>query len=76
MKLVKLVFGAVMLTALAFSGSSAWAQRSPIASEHALKIGDKAPDFELPSQDDKKISLKELTKKGAVALVFHRSADW
>ncbi len=76
MKLIKPFLGAALLAALFLTASPAIAQHSPISSDHSLKIGDKAPDFELPSQDDQKVSLRDLTKKGPVALVFHRSADW
>ena len=41
-----------------------------------LKVGAKAPKFTLKDQDGKERSLDELLKKGKVALVFYRSADW
>lgn len=41
-----------------------------------LKVGEKAPAFELTGHDGKKHSLSDLTKSGKVALVFYRSADW
>jgi cytochrome oxidase Cu insertion factor (SCO1/SenC/PrrC family) len=41
-----------------------------------LKIGTKAPSFTLKDQEGKDRSLDELLKKGKVALVFYRSADW
>lgn len=40
------------------------------------KVGEKAPTFTLKDQDGKERSLDELIKKGKVALVFYRSADW
>lgn len=40
-----------------------------------LKIGDRAPDFELENQDGELISLDEKLKDGPVLLVFYR-ADW
>ncbi len=40
------------------------------------KVGEKAPAFTLKDQDGKERSLDEFTKKGKVALVFYRSADW
>ena len=41
-----------------------------------LQIGEKAPRFTLTDQEGKERSLDELLKKGKVALVFYRSADW
>jgi cytochrome oxidase Cu insertion factor (SCO1/SenC/PrrC family) len=40
------------------------------------KVGEKAPSFTLKDQDGKERSLDEFLKKGKVALVFYRSADW
>ena len=41
-----------------------------------LKVGAKAPSFTLKDQEGKERSLDEILKKGKVALVFYRSADW
>ena len=41
-----------------------------------IKIGEHAPEFTLKDQEGKKRSLDDLLKKGKVALVFYRSADW
>jgi cytochrome oxidase Cu insertion factor (SCO1/SenC/PrrC family) len=41
-----------------------------------LKVGAKAPPFTLKDQEGKDRSLDEILKKGKVALVFYRSADW
>ena len=41
-----------------------------------LTVGAKAPTFTLKDQEGKERSLDELLKKGNVALVFYRSADW
>jgi cytochrome oxidase Cu insertion factor (SCO1/SenC/PrrC family) len=41
-----------------------------------LKVGEKAPKFTLLDQHGKERSLDDLLKKGKVALVFYRSADW
>jgi cytochrome oxidase Cu insertion factor (SCO1/SenC/PrrC family) len=41
-----------------------------------LRVGEKAPKFTLKDQQGKERSLDELLKKGKVALVFYRSADW
>ncbi len=41
-----------------------------------LLVGAKAPKFTLRDQEGKDRSLDEILKKGKVALVFYRSADW
>jgi len=41
-----------------------------------LAVGSKAPSFSLKDQEGRERSLDELLKKGKVALVFYRSADW
>jgi cytochrome oxidase Cu insertion factor (SCO1/SenC/PrrC family) len=41
-----------------------------------LKVGLQAPSFTLKDQNGAEVSLDSLLKKGPVALVFHRSADW
>jgi cytochrome oxidase Cu insertion factor (SCO1/SenC/PrrC family) len=41
-----------------------------------LKVGAEAPPFTLKDQEGKERSLDEILKKGKVALVFYRSADW
>ena len=41
-----------------------------------LAVGQKALAFTLKDQSDRDVSLESLLKKGPVALVFHRSADW
>lgn len=41
-----------------------------------LKVGEKAPDFTLRNVAGEEVALRELLKKGNVALVFVRSADW
>jgi cytochrome oxidase Cu insertion factor (SCO1/SenC/PrrC family) len=49
----------------------------PAPNEKAgLKVGEKGPKFTLKDQDGKERSLDDLLKKGKVALVFYRSADW
>ena len=40
------------------------------------EIGHRAPAFTLKDQNGKEVSLEKLLKKGPVALVFYRSADW
>ena len=41
-----------------------------------LQVGQQAPSFTLKDQNGEDVSLESLLKKGPVALVFHRSADW
>ena len=41
-----------------------------------LEVGTRAPAFALPSAQGQEMSLQTLLKKGPVALVFYRSADW
>jgi cytochrome oxidase Cu insertion factor (SCO1/SenC/PrrC family) len=41
-----------------------------------LKVGEKAPKFTLKDQRGEDRSLDEYLKKGKVAVVFFRSADW
>ena len=49
----------------------------PVTSEKTgLAVGAKAPAFTLKDQNDRDVSLETLLKKGPVALVFYRSADW
>ncbi|HEY9730426.1 MAG TPA: peroxiredoxin [Drouetiella sp.] len=42
-----------------------------MAKSDAVKVGDKAPDFTLPAQDGKDVSLKEYAGKKAVVLYFY-----
>ena len=60
---------ALLLTIWSLSSSRA-------ADPVGLKVGAKAPAFELKNQNGKTTSLKTLLKQGPVAIVFHRSADW
>ena len=51
------------------------AEEAPLA-EVGLAIGQRAPAFTLKDQNGKEVSLEVLLKKGPVAVVFYRSADW
>jgi cytochrome oxidase Cu insertion factor (SCO1/SenC/PrrC family) len=74
----------VLVLALAFvllAVPNVWAQgkgkAKPAPEEQTgLKVGEKAPKFTLKDQEGTERSLDELLKKGKVALVFYRSADW
>ncbi len=66
---------AVVLLAAPFAFSQG--NGKPAPNDHAgLKVGEKAPKFTLKDQEGKDRSLDDLLKKGKVALVFYRSADW
>ena len=64
------VLGIALLTLLAARRASGQ-QDVP-----GLDIGVKAPEFKLPDQSGNEVALADLIKKGPVALVFYRSADW
>ena len=61
----------VLLLALAATDAE------PASPEKAgLAIGQRAPDFTLKEQNGRDVSLSAMLKKGPVAVVFFRSADW
>ena len=59
-----------LLTSLALAAETAAPERT------GLNVGEKAPAFRLKDQNDRDVFLESLLKKGPVALVFYRSADW
>ncbi len=66
-------------TVVLLATSTAWSQgkAKPSPEEQTgLKVGEKAPKFTLKDQKGTERSLAEFLKKGKVALVFYRSADW
>ena len=67
---------AVMLACcrLAFCPGAGKGKPAP-EEQTGLQVG-RAPKFTLKDQEGKDRSLDELLKKGKVALVFYRSADW
>ena len=68
---------ALVLALLAALNVQVKAQGKPAPEElTGLKVGAKAPSFRLMDQQGKERSLDEFLKKGKVALVFYRSADW
>jgi cytochrome oxidase Cu insertion factor (SCO1/SenC/PrrC family) len=62
--------------ALLFLAVTARAAEPAAPEKTGLAVGQKAPSFTLKDQSDRDVSLEALLKKGPVALVFHRSADW
>lgn len=70
--------GLAALIAL-LAAQAAWPQgkgRPAPEDQTGLNVGAKAPGFTLKDQEGKERSLDELLRKGKVALVFYRSADW
>jgi cytochrome oxidase Cu insertion factor (SCO1/SenC/PrrC family) len=65
--------GALAGCALLMLISAGWAAA---ADPEPLAVGQEAPAFTLKDQDGAERSLDEFLKKGKVALVFYRSADW
>ncbi len=59
-----------LLTFAAFAAEPAAPEKT------GLSVGQKAPVFTLKDQNGRDVSLESLLKKGPVALVFYRSADW
>jgi len=66
---------AVVLLAAPNAWSQGKGQPAP-EEQTGLTVGTKAPKFTLKDQYGKDRSLDEYLKKGKVALVFYRSADW
>ena len=66
------------LTCCLLPSLTAHGQRKKSAEAKAvgLKVGAKAPTFKLKDQNGKTHDLKEMLKKGPVAIIFHRSAAW
>ena len=69
------VAAAVVLLAAPAAFSQSKGKPAP-EEQTGLKVGEKAPRFALKDQEGKERSLDEFLKKGKVALVFYRSADW
>jgi peroxiredoxin len=68
------LFPSILAVALA-SITAAAAEEAP-PQELGLCVGTRAPGFTLKDQNNHDVSLDNLLKKGPVALVFYRSADW
>jgi len=69
------IAAAVMLLVAPTGWSQGKGKPAP-GEQTGLKVGAKAPPFTLKDQEGKERSLDEMLKKGKVALVFYRSADW
>jgi peroxiredoxin len=50
--------------------------KQPVSEEFGLPVGKRAPSFTLKDQNERDVSLPSLLQKGAVVVVFYRSADW
>ena len=61
---------------LIFSGLSLFTTQVSAQEKTGLKIGEKAPAFQLKDQNGQGRKLSDLLKEGNVALVFYRSASW
>lgn len=67
----------MQVKSIAFCLALALASSANAQGDHpGLAIGKPAPDFTLKDQNNEPVHLAELIKKGKVAIVFHRSADW
>jgi len=68
---------AATVVLLAAPTASSQGNAKPAPEERTgLKVGAKAPKFALRDQAGTERSLDEFLRKGKVALVFYRSADW
>jgi cytochrome oxidase Cu insertion factor (SCO1/SenC/PrrC family) len=66
---------AIVLLGVATAWSRGKGKPAPVE-QTGLKVGAKAPKFTLKHQEGRERSLDEFLKKGKVALVFYRSAEW
>lgn len=68
--LAKLTVAGLLAISVAFAAEPAAQEKTGLA------VGQKAPAFSLQDQNDRNVSLESLLRKGPLALVFYRSADW
>lgn len=69
----------IALAAWLLTTSTCWAQgkaKPAPEGQSGLPVGAKAPAFTLKDQQGNVRAIDEFLKKGKVALVFYRSADW
>ena len=66
---------AVLLAAVVATSAFAQAKEAP-AEMTGINVGEKAPDFTLTGHDGNEYVLSDLVKKGKVAVMFFRSANW
>jgi cytochrome oxidase Cu insertion factor (SCO1/SenC/PrrC family) len=66
----------LLLLATTVVARAAEAPREAAPEKTGLAVGQKAPAFTLKDQNGQDIALAALLRQGAVAVVFHRSADW
>jgi peroxiredoxin len=62
-----------LVAALVCASTALWAQESEPPSS-TLKVGDKAPDFTLPSTDGGTLHLADLIGKSTIVLAFFPAA--
>jgi hypothetical protein len=62
-----------LMAALFACGATVWAQ-APAPPSSTLKVGDKAPDFTLPSTDGGTVHLASLIGKSTIVLAFFPAA--
>jgi cytochrome oxidase Cu insertion factor (SCO1/SenC/PrrC family) len=74
MKLIRLAV--VLSISGLFLAQTASAAKPAPPGHTGLAVGEKAPLFTLKDQAGHDVSLGALLKKGPVALVFFRSAEW
>ena len=74
MKLIR--FGVALSVSGFFLAQTASAAEPAAPEDTGVAVGKKAPLFTLKDQTNRDVSLDSLVKKGPVALVFFRSADW
>jgi cytochrome oxidase Cu insertion factor (SCO1/SenC/PrrC family) len=75
--LIRSIALAMVVGVFAAPTAVAQGKAKPAPEEHTgVKIGANAPKFTLKDQKGEERSLDEFVKRGKVALVFYRSADW
>lgn len=65
-----------LIAGLTLVVNSAFGAEPASPAKTGLEVGKKAPEWSLNDQHGKTQTLSSYLKKGPVALVFYRSADW